>query len=285
MGRSPQPKTVKAARGTVIIREGETQTCAYRIMVGRVEVYKEAGGKRLVLARLGPGQFFGEMNLVLESTRSASIAALEDCVLRVITQETFNRLLRKDPKSALPLLRVLFERLRIMNLKYLQLLESRSSATSAPAMPGPRIPPLVVTEGEREAALPPGEALVLVGETKVAEQVVGKGGRALCKFPFRMGRKVEGMVDDALSFNDLYLPDAPPYQVSRNHCAIDLTPDGNYLVVQDRGSRLGTLVNEERIGGEAGKLEAVLMGPENHVVLGTSKSPFRFSVVRQRPSR
>ncbi|MBI3088353.1 MAG: cyclic nucleotide-binding domain-containing protein [Candidatus Omnitrophica bacterium] len=254
-------------------------------MVGRVEVYKEAGGKRLVLARLGPGQFFGEMNLVLESTRSASIAALEDCVLRVITQETFNRLLRKDPKSALPLLRVLFERLRIMNLKYLQLLESRSSATSAPAMPGPRIPPLVVTEGEREAALPPGEALVLVGETKVAEQVVGKGGRALCKFPFRMGRKVEGMVDDALSFNDLYLPDAPPYQVSRNHCAIDLTPDGNYLVVQDRGSRLGTLVNEERIGGEAGKLEAVLMGPENHVVLGTSKSPFRFSVVRQRPSR
>ncbi len=114
--------------GDVIIREGDFDTCAYHIISGHVEVYRNSGTREVVLARLGPDQFFGEMNLVLEATRAASVRAVETCKVRVITQETFNQLLKKDPESALPILRVLFERLRVMNAKYLHAIESLASA-------------------------------------------------------------------------------------------------------------------------------------------------------------
>ena len=51
--------------------------------------------------------------------------------------------------------------------------------------------------------------------------------------------------------------DSLPYQVSRNHCAINMAPDGS-LLIMDRGSTLGTIVNGKPIGHRAGTLEAVL---------------------------
>ena len=116
--------TIRAVKGTVLIKEGTTDTCAYQVLKGRVKVYTERRDRKIVLARLGPGEFFGELNLVSDAVRSASVLAEEACVLRVITRPVFNRLLRRNPKSLVPLIKVLFDRLRTMNLKYLLALES-----------------------------------------------------------------------------------------------------------------------------------------------------------------
>jgi CRP/FNR family cyclic AMP-dependent transcriptional regulator len=124
MPRSKYGATIRAVKGTVIVQEGTTDTCAYQVVKGRVKVYTERGDRKFVLARLGPGEFFGELNLIADSARSASVMAEEDCVLRVITRPVFNRLLRKNPQSVVPLIKVLFDRLRAMNLKYLMALES-----------------------------------------------------------------------------------------------------------------------------------------------------------------
>ena len=268
--RTPIRK-LSVAKGAAVFREGDADTTAYHIVSGRVEVTKQLAGRRLVLARLGPGQFFGEMSLVLDSPRSATVTASEDCVLRVITRQTFNRWLRREPENVLPLLRVLFERLRVMNQKYLLALENQilpegGALTEIPAVPKPaRI----------------SGTWLLHGETDLAKRVVGSKGTPIKTFPFRIGCACEA--DDAFSLNDLCLPNPLRHSaISRNHCALDQRTDGAF-VIQDRGSAMGTLVNGERVGGAAKLFEATLSPTKpNTLVFGTTTSPFRFTLTFKR---
>ena len=117
-------KTLRVVKNTIIVQEGTNDTCAYQVVQGRVKVFTQRKHRQYILARLGPGQFFGELNLIADAARSASVQAEEHCILRVITRPAFDRLLRRDPKTVVPLIRALFERLRTMNLKYLLALES-----------------------------------------------------------------------------------------------------------------------------------------------------------------
>lgn len=75
--------------------------------------------------------------------------------------------------------------------------------------------------------------------------------------------------DNSLVYNDLYLNDSPPFNVSRNHCSINFS-ENRYFVL-DRGSTLGTIVNGKEIGGY-GKNSAILDLDENELILGPSTS-------------
>ena len=271
MPRDAAPRKLTVTKGTVIFREGETGTTAYHLLSGRVEVTKQLGPRRLVLARLAKGQFFGEMSLVLDSPRSASVTASEDCTLRVITRQTFNRWLRREPKNVLPLLRVLFERLRVMNQKYLLALENQI------------LPEGDARSGTPEPSKPPRVAgtWLLQGETDLTKRLVGARGRPIKTYPFRFGCGCEQ--DDVLSLNDLCLPNPQGHSaISRNHCALDQRTDGSF-VIQDRGSAMGTLVNGERIGGSARSFEAALSPTKpNTLAFGSATSPFRFTLLFKR---
>jgi CRP-like cAMP-binding protein len=272
-----QGKKLRVPAGVVMVSEGEQQTSAYLIVSGSVEVYKAHQGGRIVLARLGPGQFFGEMNLVLESARSASVVTLEPCVFRVITQELFNRLLQIKPKAVLPLLQVLFERLRMMNVKYLNALESAGHALDVvPSAPLPEAAASVPSPAKPQLAMR-AATVQLLGDSSEMKSLLGKSGKELERFPFRLGRKTS-LIADAFAWNDLHIPDKAPYVVSRNHCSIDRLSNGTFLVI-DRGSRLGTMVNGEKVGQGAGRLEAPLTLARNTLVLGGPNSMFRFVVV------
>lgn len=73
--------------GEAIVREGSTGAYLYVIIEGRVSVLKSVKGKTsdekksAELARLEPGDIFGEISLVDRRERSASVVALEPCVL------------------------------------------------------------------------------------------------------------------------------------------------------------------------------------------------------------
>ena len=121
--RRTRTKILRVPQGDVIIKEGDPADCAYEIITGRVQVETSKGGRKIVLARLGSGQFFGELGLIAEAPRSATVIAAQDCVLRVINRATFNRLLRRSPTSLFPVLKALFDRLREMNARYLKALE------------------------------------------------------------------------------------------------------------------------------------------------------------------
>ena len=67
--------------GEHIVREGEPGDAAYVLLSGRAVIYKTVGGRRKVLRELTPGEVFGAMAILVDSARTASIEAFEDCLL------------------------------------------------------------------------------------------------------------------------------------------------------------------------------------------------------------
>jgi CRP-like cAMP-binding protein len=98
--------------GEVIIREGEMGLGMYVILSGVVEVSKNRAGAPVVLAQLGPEQFFAEMSLIDDKPRSATITTREETSCLLITRDSFTQLMEKNPQLSIRLARVLAERLR-----------------------------------------------------------------------------------------------------------------------------------------------------------------------------
>ncbi|MCB9989288.1 MAG: cyclic nucleotide-binding domain-containing protein [Rhodospirillales bacterium] len=93
--------------GRIVVDEGDTGHSAFLIQSGSVQVFTGAKGAEVELARLGAGQIFGEIALVFDSPRSASVKTLEDSTLIVITRQTFqDKLNNSDPtvRAIIPML-------------------------------------------------------------------------------------------------------------------------------------------------------------------------------------
>jgi len=77
--------------GEHIVREGDPADAAYVLLAGRALIYKTVGGQRRVLRELAAGEVFGEMAILTESPRTASVEAIEDCLLTVVSRDIFER--------------------------------------------------------------------------------------------------------------------------------------------------------------------------------------------------
>ncbi|MBF0165812.1 MAG: HlyD family type I secretion periplasmic adaptor subunit [Magnetococcales bacterium] len=99
-------------RGQLIIREGERGDCAYQVVTGQVELFKQSQDGPFRLAILGKGEIFGEMGVIDNTLRNASARALESLTLRVYSREAFLQLLRQRPESALSVIKMVTARLR-----------------------------------------------------------------------------------------------------------------------------------------------------------------------------
>jgi CRP/FNR family transcriptional regulator, cyclic AMP receptor protein len=103
--------------GAMIVRQGDTSMSFYVVLDGRARVEREAEGRAgtSVLEELGPGGAFGEMGLIDDMPRAASVIAIEptECVL--LARWDFQNELREDPEIALALLPVLNARIRDLN--------------------------------------------------------------------------------------------------------------------------------------------------------------------------
>ncbi len=71
--------------GTVVIREGEVGEAAYRIVSGRCRVTIGEGAARRTIREMGPGECFGETAILSPGPRTATVTAIEDMVLEVVT--------------------------------------------------------------------------------------------------------------------------------------------------------------------------------------------------------
>jgi len=94
-----------------IFVEGQEGDCMYIVKEGEVDLlYK---GKFLGTVR--QGGIFGEMSLIDFLSRSATAVAKTDCKLVPVDEKHFTRLVQETPAFALQVMRVLVQRLRIMN--------------------------------------------------------------------------------------------------------------------------------------------------------------------------
>ena len=100
-------------KGEEIIKEGMLSDCAYIIDTGKVEVSKRLqNGEKQIISLLKENDIFGEMGLIDGFPRSATVVALQDCTISIMTQEAFNSLAQNNPEALMPILKVLAKRLR-----------------------------------------------------------------------------------------------------------------------------------------------------------------------------
>jgi len=94
--------------GQTIVRKGEPGGGFYLILDGAVEV--RSNGK--TLSKLGPGQFFGEMSILNNESRSADVVTAEPSKILFLSALSFKTLLFANPKIALTMLQEFGRRLR-----------------------------------------------------------------------------------------------------------------------------------------------------------------------------
>lgn len=97
-------------KGETIIRGGEPGTSMYIIDEGTVSVRKAEGAGSTEIARLGPGEFFGEMALLTGDPRKATVVALSDVIALEIDKEHLQPILQENPALVQSISRIMFER-------------------------------------------------------------------------------------------------------------------------------------------------------------------------------
>jgi CRP/FNR family transcriptional regulator, cyclic AMP receptor protein len=102
-----------APRSTTIMAGGDATDSLYIVLSGRLKVMmSDSDGKEVILSILGPGEFFGEMGLIDDEPRSASVVTIEPCELLAISKRDFKKCLMDNVEMSMAVMRGLVRRLR-----------------------------------------------------------------------------------------------------------------------------------------------------------------------------
>ena len=103
---------VKVAAGETVFRQGQAADRFYIIARGELDIArKDEAGREVMLETLGPGQFFGEIGLLTDSPRTASVRARGPVELLALERQHFERLIAQSRASADDLTAVALTRL------------------------------------------------------------------------------------------------------------------------------------------------------------------------------
>ena len=102
-----------APRSTTIMAGGDPTDSLYIVLSGRLKVMmSDSDGKEVILSILGPGEFFGEMGLIDDEPRSATVITIEPCELLAINKRDFKKSLAENFEMTMAVMRGLVRRLR-----------------------------------------------------------------------------------------------------------------------------------------------------------------------------
>ncbi len=101
-------------RGQILYSQEDRAEVLFLLKRGRVQLYRlTPAGKRLELAVIAPGTFFGEMPFIGESLRHTFAEAAEDSLICVMSRADIERLMRERSEVALRMIEVLGRRLAL----------------------------------------------------------------------------------------------------------------------------------------------------------------------------
>lgn len=107
-------KEQNVSSGEILFREGDKGDSLYFILSGQLEIFRGGdGADKTTLAILGKGEYFGEMAILEEKPRTASVSALRDSQLLELCREDFTTLLERNPSLALKMTSAISARLRL----------------------------------------------------------------------------------------------------------------------------------------------------------------------------
>jgi len=113
-------------KGEVLIREGEAGNYAYVIEAGNVEILVQREGRQLQIGTRGPGSLIGEMAMIDDKPRTATVRAVEDCDVLEISREDFAHRV----ESADPVLKMV---MRVITTRYRDMISRTETIKFVPA--------------------------------------------------------------------------------------------------------------------------------------------------------
>ncbi len=262
-------RTQDYSKGEIITNEGDPSDSAYFLKSGSVEVLVRMPEGERVVGQHSAGDFFGEMGLILEAPRMATVRALTDVVVEVYDLGSFEKEVIDAAARRSAYLPNLFERMRLLcGLLRESMSFDAEGAIEEPGFHGVEMPflPTGTPFGADGSDMQPGAERQVGVRLKSRRPLDGSGRSVdldIRKFPFYIGRTSQSKI---LVENDFYIDDAKPHKVSRGHCSIEQRANGFF--VRDRFSSLGTTVNGQVIGKSARNFIAPLETGENELILG-----------------
>ena len=246
----------------VIITEKDIDEYLYLIKSGKVKVIKSIDNKDVEIACLTKGAFFGEMALIDERPRTATVIAMEETILKVFHRDDFLQVMHENQDIAVKFLSGIFSRLREANSKFNPNTKDDSlNDTIKEKEKNQTVARILEIEGLSEKAidsLPENPCNILVNQSS-----------------FNIGRKSS----DPFTNNSLDLKDSRPFQISRNHFSIQIQNDN--IAIYDIGSSIGLCLNNKRIGGMSGSSGPLFLNDENILILGSDGSEYKYQIAQK----
>jgi len=112
MSLKDTPTIQRYGDGDIIVSEGIVSNNAFIIIEGKVNVTKKVDKKSVLINTLKAGDVFGEMGLISQTVRSASVVAVGNVTIGVIEKEQFYRLVEQLPDDVRLVVKALVDRLR-----------------------------------------------------------------------------------------------------------------------------------------------------------------------------
>ncbi len=174
----------KFPKGTVLFREGDRGDTMYVVHAGVVELTRRMRDRETHLLRVPPGEFFGEMAIVNNRSRSATATVVEDAELLVIDARTFEAMIRAKAEIAVRMIKALAARLDAAN-RQIELLLLRDAdhrvvhlLCSLTGMPSPEgtLIPMSLPQLAGRVGLPEEEVEEVIGRLASAQLLVSRPG-------------------------------------------------------------------------------------------------------------
>ena len=104
-------KTRSFKKNAVVVTQGDDTTSVYIVIDGRLRVFRDdADGNEVILNDMQRGSWFGELAVLADSTRSASVVTLEPSQLGIISKQDLDQLLATNPMLTLSIAKFLARR-------------------------------------------------------------------------------------------------------------------------------------------------------------------------------
>jgi CRP-like cAMP-binding protein len=242
--------SLQVPAGATIFRTGDPSQAVFIIEDGEVAITVNGG---IEVARLYPGDLFGESGVLEARPRAATATAMTATTLLVTEADTFVRAFSMDNDRALALVKLLCRRLRSTTLRTIH-------------------PSTVAAETELQAGVP--APIRLLPDSERLSGEYGMTPVDVRHLPFQVGNRYGGETVPIASNHTCAIAAKGATELAAPHFEI-ARRDGR-IGVRDLGTSNGTLVN--RTGSIRTSLNAFvpLRVGDNEVIAGRADSPFRF---------
>jgi predicted acylesterase/phospholipase RssA len=132
----PKVEWVALSSGETLFRQGDAADASYLVISGRLRVVAEEGAAQRVLNEVGPGESVGEMALLTDDDRSATVYAVRDAQLARLDEATFRRFVERHPAAMKRITEFVVRRLRDQSRGWAPERARLSTFAVVPAGPG-----------------------------------------------------------------------------------------------------------------------------------------------------